>query len=105
MNSKIRFILNEFKGAIRKISGDNLERILLFGSHVRNEAKAGSDIDILIVLKNKPCFKEQSEIRRISNILSLKYDIVISEFLFTQGEYQKYRTPFLLNIKKEGILV
>ncbi|MDI6839556.1 MAG: nucleotidyltransferase domain-containing protein [bacterium] len=105
MNSKIKLILSEFKEAIRKISSDNLERILLFGSHGRNEAKAGSDIDIAIVLKSEPCFKEKMGIRNVSNNLSLKYDVVISEFLFSQEEYQKYRTPFLINIKKKVVSV
>jgi hypothetical protein len=35
----------------------------------------------------------------------LKYDVVISKFYLTEEEFQKHKTPFLLNVKKEGILV
>jgi hypothetical protein len=45
------------------------------------------------------------KIRAISNALSLKYDVVISEFLFTEEEFERYNTPFLLNVKRNGILI
>jgi hypothetical protein len=34
---------------------------------------------------------------------SLKYDIVISGLLHPAETYQKFNTPFLLNVKEEGI--
>ncbi|MEM4229421.1 MAG: nucleotidyltransferase domain-containing protein [Thermoproteota archaeon] len=40
--------------ASNKILGDNLFNIYIFGSLVRNEALAGSDIDILIMAKELP---------------------------------------------------
>ena len=98
-------IIQEFKIEIRKIVGSNLKRILLFGSYARGDAEEGSDIDLLLIFDSKVSSDTIRKIRGVSNSLSLKYDVVISEFLFTEEDFENYKTPFLLNVKKEGILV
>jgi len=105
MNKKlsIRPVLKKFKKEIKQINGDNLKKIILFGSHARGKAEKDSDIDVVLIFQKEPSIKVKKRIRKISNSLSLEYDTVISEFLVTQSEFQKYKTPFLLNVKKEGI--
>jgi predicted nucleotidyltransferase len=105
MNKKmsIKPVLEKFKREIKGIAGDNLKKVVLFGSYARDEAKKYSDIDIILVFQKEPSVEEKNKIREISNSLSLQYDVVIAEFLITQSEFQKYKTPFLLNVKKEGI--
>jgi predicted nucleotidyltransferase len=105
MNKKlsIRPVLKKFKKEIKQINGDNLKKVILFGSQARGKVKKDSDIDIVLIFQKEPSIKIKKRIREISNSLSLEYDIVISEFLVTQAEFQKYKTPFLLNVKKEGI--
>ncbi len=73
-----------------------------FGSFARGDAVESSNIDLLLVFDNKPSQDMIRRIRDVSNSLSLKYDVVISEFLFTEEEFEKYKTPFLLNVKKRG---
>jgi len=98
-------IVQEFKVEIRKFVGSNLKRLLLFGSYARGDAEEGSDIDLLLIFDSKISSDTIRKIRDVSNSLSLKYDVVISEFLFTEKDFENYKTPFLLNVKKEGILV
>ena len=98
-------IIQEFKTEVEKTAGLNLKRVILFGSFARGDAVEGSDIDLLLVFGRKPSKDVMRRIRDISNFLSLKYDVVISEFLFTEKEFGRCRTPFLLNIKKEGVAV
>lgn len=107
MNSKITIkpIVTKFKREIRKITGDNLKKIILFGSHARNEEVKYSDIDIILLFQDEPSEEIKSKIKEISNSLSLQYDVVIAEIFLTQSEFQTYQTPFLLNIKKEGIAI
>jgi predicted nucleotidyltransferase len=98
-------IIQEFKIEIRNFVGSNLKRILLFGSYARGDAVEGSDIDLLLIFDSTVSSDAIRKIRDVSNSLSLKYDVVISEFLFTEEDFENYKTPFLLNVKKEGILV
>ena len=99
----IKPVLEKFKREITKIAGDNLKNMILFGSYARDEAMKYSDIDIVLIFQNEPSIEIKNRIREISNSLSLQYDVVIAEFLLTQSEFQKYKTPFLLNVRKEGI--
>jgi len=102
---ELKSIIQEFKDEIRAIAGANLKRVLLFGSYARGDAEEGSDIDLLLIFEDEVLSDTRRKIRAFSNSLSLKYDVVISEFLFTEDDFKKYKTPFLLNVKKEGISV
>jgi predicted nucleotidyltransferase len=102
-NEELNNIIQEFNGEIRNIAGSNLKRVLLFGSHARGDAEEGSDIDLLLIFESEVSSDTRRKIRAFSNSLSLKYDVVISEFLFTEQDFQKRNSPLLLNVKKEGI--
>jgi len=105
LNMEFEKIIYEFKDEIKKIAKTNLKQIILFGSFARGEAVEGSDIDLLLIFNTKPSSDIIQKIRELSSTLSLKYDVVISEFLFTEEEFERYKTPFLLNVKKEGIVI
>ena len=107
MNRKlsIRPVLKKFKKEIKLINGNNLRKVILFGSYARGKAEKDSDIDVILIFQKEPSIKIKKRIREISNLLSLEYDVVIAEFLVTQSEFQKYKTPFLLNVKKEGVVL
>lgn len=105
IKKELESIIQEFKVEIRELVGSNLKRILLFGSYAREDAVEGSDIDLLLIFENKISAEVIDKIRGVSKRLSLKYDVVISNFYITEEEFQRRKTPFLLNVKKEGILV
>jgi predicted nucleotidyltransferase len=98
-------ILSQLKANVRKIAGENLREVILYGSQARRRASQYSDIDILLIFQKEPSQRVKSTIRNISNQLSLEHDVVIAELIFTQSEYERYRTPFLMNVKREGISV
>lgn len=83
---------------------ENLHQLILYGSQARGDAQKYSDIDILIVLKR--AFNYRQELNNTSDIicdLSLKYDTVVSRAFISQESFEKDNTPFLLNIRREGI--
>ena len=101
----ISHILEEFKRELQEIAGDRLKKVVLFGSHARGEAAGDSDIDVILLFSEEPSHEVKRRIRDVSNALSLKHDAVIAEFIFTESEFQRYQTPFILNIKREGIAI
>lgn len=61
---------------------DNIDAILLFGSHANNTSTFRSDIDICIVFKSEISLKEATEIRiKILGNLSKKIDLQIFNLL------------------------
>ena len=83
---------------------ENLEQLILYGSQARGDAKEYSDIDVLVVLKQ--AFNYREEIERTSQFiadLSLEYDTVISRAFISAQRFQEENSPFLLNVRREGI--
>jgi uncharacterized protein len=83
---------------------ENLDELILYGSQARGDAKEYSDIDVLVVLKQ--AFNYREEIERTSQFiadLSLEYDTVISRAFISAQRFQEENSPFLLNVRREGV--
>ena len=83
---------------------ENLDELILYGSQARDDAQEYSDIDVLVVLKK--AFNYREEIDRTSQFiadLSLEYDTVISRAFISAQRFQDENSPFLLNVRREGI--
>jgi len=81
-----------------------IEKIILFGSVARNEDKKGSDIDILIISKNKDKIENQIYDKAYDIYLNENEDISVKLFSLEDYEYNK-NTKFISNVEKEGILI
>jgi len=107
MNNKIKKILNIFKTQLGEIYKNRLGKLILFGSQARNDAEEGSDIDVLIILKDKEINAVQ-EIRKITDLvssLSLEFNEVISCVFVSEKRYLNEKSPLILNVRKEGIIL
>lgn len=83
---------------------ENLDELILYGSQARGDAQEYSDIDVLVVLKQ--AFNYREEIDRTSQFvadLSLEYDTVISRAFISAQRFQEENSPFLLNVRREGV--
>ena len=102
----IQPILEETKQALLNFYQDQLESIILYGSQARGDARENSDIDILVVLKS--AINPYKEIDKTSEIIAqicLKYDVVISRHFISSATFNNQITPFIYNVKKEGVLI
>ncbi len=104
MNEKVKKVLTELNRQLERLYGERLVRMVLYGSHARGDAEAGSDIDVLVVLKGD--VNPGEEIKRTSEIvagLSLEYNEVISCAFMDEERFLNRQGPFLRNIRKEGV--
>jgi len=88
------------------ILGDALHSVVLYGSQARGDAQKRSDIDVLCIMREP--FDYGDLIERTSELtarLSLKHDVVISRAFVSIEDYESTRSPFIMNVRKEGILV
>lgn len=102
---EITHIINEFKDKLVKLYGNSLRNLVLYGSWARGEATENSDIDLLVVLDGS--IIPGREIDRMIDIiteLNLKYDVLLSVCPVSIENYLTVKTPFFVNVNKEGVL-
>ncbi len=84
-------------------------RTMLFGSQARGTADQSSDIDLLIILPDT--YAGHDFVRRRSQIVSHLYDIEIedgvriSPLVLVKSMWENRKTPFSINVNREGILL
>ena len=101
----VKDTLKELKKRIEGMLKEKFVEIILFGSYARGDYEPDSDIDVLLVVKEKLTRKERDGISRISSDLSLTYDIVITCFDYLYTDFKNRNSPFLLNVRREGVAI
>jgi uncharacterized protein len=99
-------LLKVIREEFQRILGNELDQIILFGSHARGEFRSDSDLDILIVLNGEVNLTRL--LRQTSDAiarLSLENDIVISRAFISKERFENEISPFILNIRREGIVI
>lgn len=96
-------ILEETEAALHGIYGDRFRGLVLFGSHARGRAVPGSDIDLVLLLEKNGGARERRHYSKTVAELSLRHDTVISVVPMAVEEFRSAKTPFLLNVRREGI--
>lgn len=106
MNPVLQPVITKLRDKLKVIYGARLEHVILFGSQSRGDVVSGSDIDILVVLKGSVSpGREISRTAGMTSELSLTHDVVISCTYVSVERYETERSPLLLNIHREGVLV
>jgi len=109
-----RKAIKDFLERLYEVEGDNLMRVILFGSVARGDDNEDSDVDIFIMLKNyDKNVKEKITIKeRILNIASQVeelngHQVYISPLINSEETYLKDRRRALIYyyIADEGVLL
>lgn len=92
--------------AVRTLAPD--AKIILYGSEARGEARADSDIDLIVLLNEKHLTVDREfEIMSVVCDVELQTAVQISTRVTTidEWEHPTICTPFYINVCNEGIFV
>ena len=104
IDPKLDAILHTLRQELIQALGRQLAQVVLYGSGARGEARPDSDIDVLVVVNGEVDYPDL--MRRTSAIIaevSLRYDVVISRTFASQNQFKTEQSPFLINVRREGI--
>lgn len=99
-------ILSRTKLFLASLYQEQLKGVILYGSQARADSEPSSDIDLLVILDclTSP-YEEIDKTGPFIASLSLEFGVVVSRHFISTEKYQTGHTPFLSNIKREGILL
>ena len=84
------------------------EKVILFGSQARGDARPDSDWDLLVILnkKGKHKWNDFDEYAYPFTEIGWNYGVAINPLLYTQEEWDKGEIfPFYKSVMHEGILI
>ena len=98
-------IFNEIQALKRQILPN--ERVILFGSQARGDAREDSDWDLLVLLnKENKTFDDEDAYGYPFAEMGLKYKTYISVKIYTENDWKSRKpTPFYKNVEQEGIMI
>ncbi|MBI5648880.1 MAG: nucleotidyltransferase domain-containing protein [Chloroflexi bacterium] len=100
-----RRALAEYLARLREQFGDQVQRVILYGSKVRGDFDAESDIDLFVVFKELDQTREDVLSRLVLDV-DLKYDVLVSDFLVNQARFErmaKIHEPLYQDVMGEGV--
>jgi predicted nucleotidyltransferase len=96
-------VLTRFRAALDRVYGDRVERVVLFGSRARGDARPDSDYDVAVFLQDLA--DRWDEVDRIADIAA---DIMDETGAFVhamayRAETYRDRTPLMHEVRGEGL--
>jgi uncharacterized protein len=96
-------VLARFRAALDAMYGEQIERVVLFGSRARGDARPDSDYDVAVFLSNM-----SDRFAELYRLADLSTDILgdTGEFVHAmpyRSDAYDERTPLMREIRREGI--
>ncbi|MBM3128390.1 MAG: nucleotidyltransferase domain-containing protein [Chloroflexi bacterium] len=97
--------LAEYLTRLREQFGDQVQRVILYGSKVRGDFDAESDIDVFIVFDKLDQTREDT-LTWLALDVDLKYNILLSDFLVNRERFARMaeiQEPLYQDLMSEGV--
>ena len=103
MENAIDSVLSRFRAALDKAYGERIERVVLFGSRARGDARPNSDYDVAVFLEDLENFgQEEGRIAEIETDILYDTGAIINAIPFKAGSYQEH-TGLMGELRREGL--
>lgn len=107
--NELNILMAKIAEIYRQVYGENIFKILLYGSYARGTQDAESDIDVVAIVRGNRADlqKKLREVWTLSSDLELEYETVLSPTVIPFDEYEEYREvlPYYRNIDREGVSI
>jgi len=105
MDEKVKYLINQIKAHLVKVYGEGIKKVILYGSYVRGAATRDSDIDLLVLVeKSLNPFEVRESLSDLLFDILLEEGELVSVIAVSEDFFENYNSPFMLNVKKEGVV-
>lgn len=102
-------IILEFAREVKRILGDNLSKVILYGSCARGDDTENSDIDIMLLtsLADEEIENVENEIFDLAFEFQMQHMLDISVVIKNEEQFNYWlgALPFYNNVQREGIVL
>lgn len=96
-------ILTRLRADLDRVYGDRIERVVLFGSRARGDAREDSDYDVALFLRDMPeeRWRKREYIDDVTLPILFDTGAVVNVVAMPAGKYED-RTIFMHEVRKDG---
>ena len=102
-------LLNQYVELIKSIYGNNLKRVILYGSYARGDYSYESDIDIMILvdIPENDIKNYRHQLSDVTFDFNMDNDVDIKPLAKSEKLFDKWSDnyPFYSNISREGVTI
>lgn len=106
-SDQLDILLQQMAQVYRQVYGEEIIKILLYGSYARGTFDEESDIDIVAIVKGERESLQQGLklVWERSAELELEYETILSPTVIPYDEFERFRDdlPYYRNIEREGV--
>lgn len=96
-------VLTRFRAAVDEMYGRRVERVVLYGSRARGDARPDSDYDIAVFLRDMPDRpRDMNQLADIGTDILYEAGKVVHAMPYPAGSYSDL-TPLMGQIRRDGI--
>jgi predicted nucleotidyltransferase len=99
--------LDAYREALNKKHPGTVQEILIYGSKARGQARLDSDLDVLLIVKDK-AGTQKRELRRIGYLLAATTDVLPSILAYTLEEWESRKrsgSTFRKAVERDAVRV
>ncbi|SCJ89188.1 Predicted nucleotidyltransferases [uncultured Eubacterium sp.] len=106
-SDQLDILLQQIAQVYRQVYGEEIVKILMYGSYARGTFDEESDIDIVAIVKGERESLQQGLklVWERSAELELEYETILSPTVIPYDEFERFRDdlPYYRNIEREGV--
>lgn len=106
-SDQLDILLQQIAQVYRQVYGEEIVKILMYGSYARGTFDEESDIDIVAIVKGERESLQQGLklVWERSAELELEYETILSPTVIPYDEFERFRDdlPYYRNLEREGV--
>lgn len=109
MPVSVRDLIYEFSKDMHRLFGQDLSKIIVYGSYARGDYEKDSDVDVMILVKSSEevIRKYRDQVSDCAFEYLIKYGIDISPVIKNEDHFNYWvdNLPYYRNIRDEGVVI